>query len=290
MADITKIEWTDATYNPWYACHKVSPGCANCYMDRWAKRSGRDPEKVTRAKDATFYAPLKWKEPKVIFTCSLSDFFIEEADPWRDDAWKVIADTPQHTYLILTKRPERIKPFLPGWLLIEKKWPWPHVRLGVSAENQYWLDKRLPELLKIPAAGYFVSAEPLLAPLDFGFDGMEEPPDDWHGKETERYFWHSRICQSYCDYACGGFWGSKLDAVIVGGESGGPKHRRLVRLKRDFGLPRWEPKPSALEWVRLIRDQCEKAGVKFILKQWGGPRPESGGKILNGKEDGGYTF
>src|SRR5262245_36492902 len=94
----SKISWTDATHNFWYGCRKVSPECARCYAERWAKRVGRDFGTVTRIKD--FAAPIRWKEPKVIFTCSLSDFFIEEGDRWRDEAWEVIRQAPQHKWLI----------------------------------------------------------------------------------------------------------------------------------------------------------------------------------------------
>ena len=243
MGERTKISWATSTWNPWYGCHKVSPGCAYCYMDRWAIRSGRDPEKVTRAKDSTFYAPLHWKESQIIFTCSLSDFFIEEADQWRANAWKVIKDTPQHIYLILTKRIQR-RLFI----------PFPNVRLGISVENQYWLNKRLPELFQISAAGYFISAEPLLGPLNF-----TEAIADW---------WESNY---------------KLEQIIVGGESGGPKYRRLV-YEWQSSPGRLDPKPRALEWVHSIRDQCLGAGINFFFKQWGGPRPESGGHLLDGRE------
>lgn len=106
MGNSSNIEWTDATWNPWHGCHKVSQGCKNCYMFRDKRRYGQDPNVVTRAASTTFYAPLKWKKPRRIFTCSWSDFFIEEADPWRDEAFAIMALTPQHTYQVLTKRPE----------------------------------------------------------------------------------------------------------------------------------------------------------------------------------------
>lgn len=80
MAEKTKIQWTDATANFWRGCTKISPGCKYCYMYRDQERYGRDPSKIIRTGPATFYAPLKWKEPKRIFVNSLSDFFIEEAD------------------------------------------------------------------------------------------------------------------------------------------------------------------------------------------------------------------
>jgi protein gp37 len=132
-------------------------------------RYGRDFDIVTRTKDATFYAPLHWKDPRKIFTCSWSDFFIEEADSWRRDAWGVIARTPQHTYQILTKRPERIPAyFYPGaW-----KPAFDRVWFGVSVENArfYW---RIAELRKIHTTVRFLSIEPLLGPmLDLPLEGI----------------------------------------------------------------------------------------------------------------------
>ncbi len=165
MGSHSAIEWTEATWNPWHGCLKVSPGCAHCYMYRDKIRYGQDPAQVKRGK-TTFELPLKWKEPKLIFTCSWSDFFIEEADGWRDAAWDVIRSTPQHTYQILTKRPERIASHLPP------DWPLPNVWLGVSVENPrfYW---RISALSEIPAAVHFLSLEPLLAPLpDLPLDGV----------------------------------------------------------------------------------------------------------------------
>ena len=169
MGETTGIEWASATWNPWMGCHKVSAGCKNCYMFRDMPHYGKDPNVVVRSK-TTFDAPLKWaKSGKVqpgarIFTCSWSDWFIAEADEWRAEAWDVVRRTPQFTYLILTKRPERIADHLPA------DWGggYSNVWLGTSAENQEQAQKRVPLLYGIPAAIRFVSAEPLLGPIDFG--------------------------------------------------------------------------------------------------------------------------
>lgn len=164
MGKVSAIEWTDSTWSPWYGCTKLSEGCRNCYMFRWAKRIGRNPNKVVRAKDGTFQAPIRWKEPRTIFVCSLGDFFHEDVRPiWREHAWNIMRSADQHTYLLLTKRPENIEAMLP-----EDWWynPWPHVWLGVSAENQARADERIPKLLEIPATVHFVSAEPLLSEID----------------------------------------------------------------------------------------------------------------------------
>lgn len=152
------IEWTEATWNPWHGCSRISPGCAHCYMYRDKRRYGQDPASIMRSK-TSFDAPRKWHEPRVIFTCSWSDFFIEEADAWRDEAWDVIRSTPQHTYQVLTKRPSRVSGHLPTG------WPFHNVWLGVSVENPrfYW---RIDELTQIQASVRFLSIEPLLAPMN----------------------------------------------------------------------------------------------------------------------------
>ncbi len=186
MATTTRIGWTEATWNPWHGCTKVSPGCKHCYMYAFKARMGHDPSVVLRSK-TNFTAPLKWKEPRVIFTCSWSDWFIAEADPWRAEAWEVIRRTPRHTYQILTKRPERIAGRLP-WT--DPADPWPNVWLGVSIETQCYVVPRLDPLVLAPVAHRFVSAEPLLGPLDL-----------------RRYL-------------------PAIDWVIVGGESG-PGHRSM---------------------------------------------------------------
>lgn len=200
MAKDSGITWTDNTWNPWQGCHKVSPGCANCYMFREKNRYGQDPATVIRSKPATFNSPLKWKEPAKVFVCSWSDFFIEEADPWRDEAWETIRNTPHLTYQILTKRPENIAGRLP------EGWPFKNVWLGVTAENQEQADRRIPILLSTPAALRFVSVEPMVGPVDLGHD----------------------LCRAWSD---GGLtMGRYLDWVICGGESG-PEAREM--------LPEW---------------------------------------------------
>jgi len=201
-----------ATYNPWQGCHKVSPACKFCYMFRDKQRYGQDPNVVVRSSPATFNKPLVWAKNrekyghiKRVFTCSWSDFFIEEADPWRDEAWDIIRRTPELTYQILTKRPERI-----GWIPngIQNVW------LGISAENQEWLYKRLFDFLAYTyRATSFLSVEPMLGFVDI------------------------RECRS------------NIDWVIAGCESG-PNAR-----------------PTNIEWVRDLKNQCQRYGIPFFLKQ-----------------------
>ncbi len=170
MGEKTGIAWCDATWNCWQGCHKVSAGCKNCYMFSEKTRYGQNPNVVIRSSDATFNAPLKWaKNPakyghiKRVFVDSWSDFFIEEADPWRDEAWEIMRKTPQFIYQLCTKRPERIAQCLPP------DWGdgYPNVWLLTSTENQAAADLRIPILIKIPAVVHGISAEPLLGPIDF---------------------------------------------------------------------------------------------------------------------------
>lgn len=131
-------------------------------MYRIADEHGADGNYIYRADDDAFIKPLKIRKPELVFTCSMSDFFLEEADKWRDEAWNVIKRTPQHSWQILTKRPERIAKCLP------KDWGsgYPNVWLGVTVENQEAIG-RIDKLLKVPASVYFVSAEPLLDEVNF---------------------------------------------------------------------------------------------------------------------------
>lgn len=162
MGISTDIQWTDATWNCWQGCLKVSPGCKQCYMYRDKARYGQDPKVVVRSKPATFNSPLKWANPQRVFTCSWSDFFIEQADEWRGEAWDIIRRTPHLTYQVLTKRPENIKDRLP------EDWGkgWPNVWLGVSVESPDYYH-RIITLSDIPAWVRFVSYEPALAVVDF---------------------------------------------------------------------------------------------------------------------------
>src|ERR1700752_1072559 len=161
MGDTTKIEWTSATWNPWRGCSKVSPGCAHCYMFTEQRRYGRDPSVVTRCSDSTFYAPTrakKWRElPEgaLVFTCSWSDWFHEDADPWRDEAWEVIHQRPDLTWQILTKRPERIAGRLPAWWGDADCEAPENVWLGVSIENRRFVH-RADVLREVPAAVRFI--------------------------------------------------------------------------------------------------------------------------------------
>lgn len=158
----TEINWTDFTWNPWWGCHKVSSECDFCYIDEIMKKLGHDPKKVKRTGPYTFEKPIKLKSPQFIFTGSMSDFFHKQADQWRDEAWDIIRKTPHHTYLILTKRPERVLECLP------EDWGegYPNVWLGVSVgSNEPKSIRRIDILKLIPAKIKFISFEPLVEDL-----------------------------------------------------------------------------------------------------------------------------
>jgi protein gp37 len=163
MGEFTGIGWTLRTFNPWRGCKKISPGCANCYMFTEQYRYKLDPTIVTRTK--TWGQPRKWQKAlngttkkEMVFTCSWSDFFIEQADPWREEAWKLIKSCPNLIFQILTKRPKLIPKRLPA------DWGtgYDNVALGVSIESAAY-NGRADDLRVVPARWRFISAEPLLA-------------------------------------------------------------------------------------------------------------------------------
>lgn len=251
MSSSTAIEWTDATWNPWMGCDQVSPGCAHCYMFREQRMYGNDPALVRRSK-TKFTDPLKWREPRRVFTCSWSDFFHPAADMWRPEAWDIIRQTPHLTYQILTKRPAGVLDRLPP------DWGdgWPHVWLGVSVENQRWANERIPLLVQIPAAVRFLSCEPLLGRIDFWEAGSRG------GEDGDPFAFSALSGTDGVDPPIPG-----IDWVIAGGESG-PRHR-----------------PMNIAWARSLRHQCVTAGVPFFLKQLGGWPDKRGGDaaLLDGK-------
>lgn len=185
----TSIEWTEKTWNPVTGCTKVSPGCDHCYAEGIARRftgkafpNGFDvtlrPERLT--------TPLSWRKPARVFVNSMSDLFHDDVpDEYIARVWAVMAATPQHTYQVLTKRHGRMRsllssaafktavgvqfvfgPDVPDNARTGLAWPLPNVWLGVSAEDQKRANLRIPALLDTPAAVRFVSAEPLLGPVD----------------------------------------------------------------------------------------------------------------------------
>lgn len=259
---MSKIEWTNETWNPIIGCTKISPGCDNCYAEIMAfrlmhmpytsyyqnvlKDNGEShPHKFrnlpkwngkTHFVKSQLEKPLKWKKPRMVFVCSMGDLF-HESVPFIeiDSIFSIMSDNDQHTYQILTKRPDRMREFFywkSDWY--GKKWqPKDNIWFGVTAENQEQANIRIPVLLKIPAAVRFVSIEPMLSPIDISN----------YLKVINESGWH--------DFG-GPFSGrNKLDWVICGGESG---HKA---------------RPMHPDWVRSLRDQCKAAEVPFFFKQWG---------------------
>jgi len=180
---------TGESWNPWMCCHRLNPnsplgdsGCTFCYMYREVRAKKLvhpdwDPNVVRRCK-TTWRKPYRWKanNRQMIFTTSWSDFFINEADPWRDEAWKVIRDTPWHVYRICTKRPERIHP-PNGTSLLPEDWDsewnraYKHVWLGTTVEHQNHVN-RMDYIRNIPCTLRWVSGEPLLSKLKLNLSGF----------------------------------------------------------------------------------------------------------------------
>ncbi|TDD70881.1 DUF5131 family protein [Actinomadura rubrisoli] len=276
MSQRSAIEWTDATWNPVTGCDKVSPGCDHCYAETFTERwRGVPGHHFERGFDLVLRPerlgqPLKWRAPRRVFVNSMSDLFHPAVpDEFIAEVFAVMAAAPRHTFQVLTKRHGRLRSLLrsQGFRdLVQgesadlanegvdvrannpwENWPLPNVWLGVSAENQRWAEIRIPALVETPAAVRFVSAEPLLGPIDLTRAVWTCGSERGHGL-TARYV-HAGGC-------CRRFHG--IDWVITGGESG-PSAR-----------------PAHPDWFRSIRDQCQDAGVAFFHKQWGAWVPFDG--------------
>lgn len=163
------MDINDLTWNPWHGCHKCSEGCQNCYAFFLDKRYGRDTSLVTQNK-SNMSLPIKkdregnYKLPGGAFVrvCMTSDFFLEEADEWREEAWSYIRRRPDVTFSLLTKRADRILDHLPA------DWGdgWDHVQFAVSAENQKRVDERIPYLLEVPTKHRWISVKPFIGEVD----------------------------------------------------------------------------------------------------------------------------
>lgn len=163
------MDLNDKIWNPWHGCHKCSEGCQNCYAYFLDKRYGRDTNEVVKNKSG-FDLPVKkdrdgfykLESGSFVRVCMASDFFVEEADPWRFDAWEMIRQRPDVTFSLLTKRAQRIKECLPS------DWGdgWENVSFSVSCENQKRLEERMPYLLDVPARHRWVSLKPFIGEVD----------------------------------------------------------------------------------------------------------------------------
>ena len=241
MSGKSKIEWTDATWNPVDGCTPVSAGCDHCWARRMSRRTfGTRPFSDVRCHPERLKQPLHWRKPRKIATCLMGDLFHPKI-PARFivDVLEVMAACPRHTFQVLTKRPERMAALLFGEVGGNDYLP--NVWLGVSVEDQKTADERIPLLLETPAAVRFVSYEPALGLVDFGAV-----------KITVGYV--DSLTGRYDDGGSGyddGIAANSLDWVIAGGESG-PGAR-----------------PAHPDWFRKVRDDCQAAGVPFFFKQWG---------------------
>lgn len=313
MADTTHIEWTDATWNIVTGCSVVSPGCTNCYAMRLAgtrlrhhpSRAGlTSPSKAgpvwngqVRFNTDWLTQPLRWTRPRMIFVAAHGDLFHDGVtNDQLDQVFAVMALCPQHTFQILTKRPERMRSYVdaghnpvihadvrghavwqeafsinrkagraddrftsalraqgcvPG---LDRPWPLLNVWLGVSVEDQTRADERIPVLLDTPAAVRWISAEPLLGPVDLAQLPFPKSCDCLDAWPTL----NALTSDVYCEGCCEGpeaTTSPTLDWVVAGGESG-PGGR-----------------PMHPDWARQLRDQCADAGTPFLFKQWGAWAP-----------------
>lgn len=285
MADKTHIEWTDATWNVVTGCAIVSPGCTNCYAMKLAGTRLRDhPSRNGLTTDSKagpvwngqvrFNAgwltqPLRWTKPRKVFVCAHGDLFHEGVtDDQLDQIFAVMALAPQHVFQVLTKRPERMRDYLLA-LTAERlskplrafvhagensthedrfiPLPLPNVWLGVSVEDQTRADERIPALLDTPAAVRWISAEPLIGPVDLSVvdDSFSDPRNVLRTasaqQQADQYGEPLELCSDT----------PRIDWVVVGGESGQGS------------------RPMHPDWARDLRDKCAANGVAFLFKQWG---------------------
>jgi protein gp37 len=287
MGDTT-IAWTRGddgspgkTWNPVRGCTKVSAGCKNCYAETFAERwrgvpghpfeQGFDLRLVPEALDV----PLRWKKPRRVFVNSMSDLFHHEVPTdFIEAVFGVMSLAGRHTFQVLTKRPQAMRTFMERttlarcqaaatWMgvgittakrkldradsqVINGPWPLPNVWLGTSVEDQRAADERIPELLATPAAVRFLSAEPLLGEVNLHV--ISHPP-------ANRGFLDALAGESDYPELRGQPHAappiSKLDWVIVGGESG------------------WGARPCDTAWVRYLVEQCRSTGTACFVKQLG---------------------
>lgn len=276
MADNTKIEWTDATWNPITGCSIVSPGCTNCYAMKLAgtrlkhhdSRAGLTKESKSgpvwtgevRFNKQWLTQPLTWTKPRMIFVCAHGDLFAEGVpDEWIDHVFAVMALAPQHTFQVLTKRPERMRDYLQeerdrrvagrvtdfaiddkammqrmihevdtAWPVIAEGDPeWPDgLRIRHWPLPNVWLGASVEDQKRADERG-----EPMASLANVGWTtwASYEPAlglVDWRGWEFLKW-------------------------LVAGGESG------------------TGARPSHPDWHRAARDFCASAAIPFLFKQWG---------------------
>jgi len=323
MADGTKIEWTDATWNPITGCAVVSPGCTNCYAMKLAgTRLKNHPSRKGLTKDTKggpvwtgevrfnrewLDQPLRWTKPRMIFVCAHGDLFAEGVpEEWIDEVFAVMALSAQHTFQVLTKRPERMRDyaremercleddvaeFQRRWgnaaaevsgspcaagAIEDREWPLPNVWFGVSVEDRKRAEERIPILLETPAAIRWISAEPLLGDID----GKRWLPTRRKAfRPGGEPFLAPHFYMTKCEH-CHWTGSSELFDEISYGDDADvacPSCHRIILADElrtiDWVVAGGESGPGARpmhpDWARALRDQCAAAGVPFLFKQWG---------------------
>jgi protein gp37 len=270
----TAIEWTDATWNPVTGCSKVSEGCRNCYAAAlaprlavmgqkgytdlpWTKQNA--PKNVQMHADR-LDAPLRWKKPRRVFVNSMSDLFHEQVpDEFVDRVFAIMALAGRHTFQVLTKRPKRMAEYaatsdraerIGAYMTLDVILDGPELRDAGGNEMAQWCRNGVPWPLPNVWLGTSVEDGRVLDRVDH----LRRSP------AVVRFL--------SCEPLIGPLDGLELEGVhwvIVGGESG-PEHR-----------------PINAGWVRDIREQTARAGAAFFFKQWGGAKPKSGGRELDGR-------
>lgn len=261
----TTIEWAEEVWNPVTGCTKISAGCKNCYAERFSRRlwaeqyspnNDGSPRKFT---DLRFHPerldkPAHWKKPRRVFVNSVSDLFHKDvSEEFIDSVWNVMFNCPEHTFIVLTKRADRMREILnkrerssdPADRQLKNVW------LGVSVEDQKAADERIPALLDTPAAVRFASVEPMIGPVELleNLGQYTNCPECGRSVKTDEDGLCISCGRDVIQYG--------LDWVICGCESG-PGRR-----------------PMNLDWARSLRDECQGAGVPFFFKQ-----AEIGGKLV----------
>lgn len=264
----TKIEYVTDSWNPVIGCSQISPGCDNCYAIKMASRINNMMPEKSRYKNIvrdgkwtgeislsyqTIMQPYHWKKPRRVFVCDMGDLFFEKIHySMIYGIISTIARNPVHTFLILTKRPKRMKEFFSRFSpdiktylnTLNIPWPIPNLWLGVTAENQQMAEYRIPLLLKTPAIKRFVSYEPALGPLDLTKLETLDISGTIMINALKGTSWYKDLDTNRYDIPV-----NKPDWIICGCESG-PGHREMKT-----------------EWARSVKNQCEKYNIPFFLKQ-----------------------
>ena len=279
MADGSKIEWTDATWNVVIGCDKVSPGCDHCYAIRTAHRMQANPNPVISAAYAGTEAhgdwtgrvnlvadrldlPLRWRRPRRIFVNAQSDLFHDQVpDEFIARVWAVMALTPQHTFQILTKRHGRMRSLLNSRDFERMVYLKAHV-MDAAIDHRY---DQLVQAFRargrawpLPNVWLGVSVEDQKR-ADLRIPALLDTPAAVRWLSCEPLLGPVDVINGLGDG-----WLTGIDWIVAGGESG-PGSR-----------------PMHPDWARSLRDQCQVAGVPFLFKQWGSHRPSAAGSIVRG--------